>query len=359
MRRGQLAFLSLVALAACAPGAAPPSSATVAPPRAEPPVVAVPDAAPGEGVPSQADAGTAPGAAAPLATALDGAAADDVLFADEAPEPRREACRAGPAADRVRCLLGARYRDDERSRRLALGLFEKTGAVVGVGRAEMFDGGWRGTIQLVPELPTGAHGPHLDRIARGLEDIDAFFVALTPVAPAPVRYRWRDLAVRVFRSVGRTTPSAYATGWTLAYNVAGSLNGTADAVRETLFHEIFHMNDDAHGDFSARALEPIRAAILARCGARTACLRPYAPGETQVRGGTYYAFQPGNPVGEYGAELAVRYYREQRAALGLGGAKAGAAWKCATPENERAWALVRDEFFGGADRTGACASAPR
>src|SRR5690606_9231625 len=127
------------------------------------------------------------------------------------------------------------------------------------------------------------------------------------------------IRLRFFRSVGRTTPSAYASGWTVAYNVSGSLHTSADAVRETMFHETFHLNDTAHGRWSATALTSHYRAILDRCtrGAmlETACLRPYAPNETMVRGGTYYAFQPGNGVWEYAAELAIRYYREHRDVL--------------------------------------------
>jgi hypothetical protein len=59
-------------------------------------------------------------------------------------------------------------------------------------------------------------------------------------------------------------------------------------------------------------------AIVAKCpGAKIACLKPYAPNDTTVRGGTYYAFQPnnGNGVHEYAAELAVRYWEEHSALL--------------------------------------------
>lgn len=72
-----------------------------------------------------------------------------------------------------------------------------------------------------------------------------------------------------------------------------------------------------------------------------------------VRGGTFYSFQPGNDVREYGADLAVRYYREQRGALGQG-PRVSPAFKCGTKENARAWALFVEEFFGGIDRVSAC-----
>jgi hypothetical protein len=127
---------------------------------------------------------------------------------------------------------------------------------------------------------------------------------------------------------------------------------SADAVRETLFHEIFHLNDQAHGDWSARGLAPIFDAVVAKCGARSECLAPYAPNTTKVRGGTYYAFYPGNGVGEYAAELALRYYKEHRAVFHK--TPFGAAFKCGPAENAQAWKAIADEFFGAIDRTPPC-----
>ena len=126
-------------------------------------------------------------------------------------------------------------------------------------------------------------------------------------------------------------------------------------MRETLFHEIFHLDDAAHDDWSTHALRPFFDAIGKRCGTRIACLRPYAPNDTMVRGGTYYAFQPnnGDAVHEYAAELALRFYRENRAAL-HGEAQRDPPFKCGPAENRRAWEALRSEFFGGADRTPSC-----
>lgn len=183
-----------------------------------------------------------------------------------------------------------------------------------------------------------------------------FAAELAAAASSPVRYRHRSLALRYFRSVRARTPSAYASGWTVAYNLAGSLHRSADEVRETLFHEIFHLNDSAHGAWSQAALSPIYDAIVARCGTRIPCLAPYSPNGTIVKGGTYYSFQPGNGVGEYAAELAIRYYREQRAAL-RGERLGKPPFKCGPPENARAWSLLAGEFFGGADRVVPCPSA--
>ncbi len=347
-----------LAFAACSPA---PQPAPIGPQQiaAPSPDASARSTAGSVAAPPSAESSSGPDAGGAPTTAITGAEAEDVIFPDAPTDPARNACRAsGDDRAHVRCLIGLRFGADPRGRDVAVDLFDATGSVVGVERPQLFDGGWRGTIRLVPELPSGPASRHLGFIAAALQDHDRFFAALAAVAPSLPRYRWRDLSVRVFRSVGRTTPSAYATGWTVAYNVAGSLNGSADAVRETLFHEVFHLNDEAHGGWSARALTSLRDAIVARCGARTPCLAPYAPGDTQVRGGTYYAFQPGNPVEEYAAELAVRYHREQLAALGLSKGRAGhaaaAPFKCGPPENELAWSLIRAEFFGGADRTPPC-----
>jgi hypothetical protein len=168
----------------------------------------------------------------------------------------------------------------------------------------------------------------------------------------PKPYRFRPITLRFMRSIAARTPAAYAHDWTVAYNFVGTLNISADAVRETMFHEIFHLNDASHGDWSPGALGAIFDVVAKKCGTAIPCLAPYSPNDTIVRGGTYYSFQPGNGVVEYAAELALRYYREQRVALrNLPKVK---PFKCGPPENARSWALMRDEFFEGVDAVPAC-----
>ncbi len=136
--------------------------------------------------------------------------------------------------------------------------------------------------------------------------------------------------------------------FSLAYNVKGSLLTTDTGVRETMFHEIFHMNDGAHGDWSVRALGADYDAIVKKCGAmNVACLGPYAPNDTMVRGGTFYAFEPNNglPVREYAAELALRWYKEHRALDRHEPFPQGKRFKCGPPENRRAWDAIVKEFF--------------
>jgi hypothetical protein len=254
-------------------------------------------------------------------------------------------------AETPRDAIAARFAGDAEASRLALGLFDADGDIVDTLPGQRFDGGYRGVIQLVPALPVGRDRKHLAWVAGAMRDFDDFFA--TVARRAPVAYRWRNLTLLFFRSVGNTTPNAFAQGWTIAYNVDGSIDTSADATRETLFHEIFHLDDAAHGDWSPKNLTATQDAIERRCGTSTPCLAPYAPTGTIVRRGTYYAFQPGNDVHEYAAEVALRWYREQRAVV-RGDKPVRPAFKCGPPENRRAWEAVVAEFFGGVDLVPAC-----
>jgi hypothetical protein len=262
----------------------------------------------------------------------------------------------GAEGEQIRCLLALRWSAASASGRAdAIGVYDALGSVLGLEEPGEMDGGYRGRIHIVPELPVGRYARHLGWVVSALREHDAFFAALgvpTPALGAEGGYRHAPIGLLFFRSVGKHTPAAYAGGWQVAYNVEGSINTSAQQVRETLFHEIFHLNDAAHGGWSARALGGLYDGIVGRCGVRTACLAPYAPHSTTVRGGTYYAFQPGNGVGEYAAELATRYYIEQRAALA--GKPPARPFKCGPAENARAHALLADEFFGGVDHTPPC-----
>lgn len=266
----------------------------------------------------------------------------------------RPACETGDLAARAHCMLDARFASDARAARLATDLFDRTGDVAGLLPPELMEGGFRGKLHLVPALPTGSVRIHLERVSEATRDFDAFFEGLTAASPGTPHYVWRRLSFRFMRSVAARTPSAYAQGWTIAYNVDGSLNKSADAVRELIFHENFHLNDEDHGDWSVRTLRSLYDGILARCGTEMRCLAPFTPTDMTVIGGTYYAFQPNNGDGvrEYAAELALRYYREQRAVLRH--TPAPRRFKCGNAENARSWSLLVDEFFGGIDLTPSC-----
>lgn len=301
--------------------------------------------------------------------------APPVLRAGGAPQVTLDEARAlFPDAPRacadIECLIVNAYARDARAKAIALALYRASGDVAGVGPDEIMDGGYRGKIHLVPELPIGKYRTHLAWVADSLRSIDGLFQKLFGTAPAPA-YRWRALQLRFVRSVGKRTPSAYALGWIVEYNVEGSLLTSFAGVRETLFHEIFHSNDAAHGGWSSKALRKDYDAILAKCGldakpgaggAREVkpreanrCLAPYAPNDTVVRGGLYYAFQQdnGDPVHEYAAELAVRYWKEQSEMLAAG-KLSRRPFKCGPPENGRSWKALIGEFFAGRDLTPPC-----
>ncbi|HUS31336.1 MAG TPA: hypothetical protein VMZ53_22650 [Kofleriaceae bacterium] len=244
---------------------------------------------------------------------------------------------------------------DKKAKALADALNADLEHVIDVGSDEIMDGGYRGKIHLVPELPEGKYRQQLVWVDKALRAIDDFFVGFDKP-----KYRWRKLDVHFVRSVGKRTPSAYATGWSITHNVVGSLLTSERGVRETYFHELFHLNDFDHGDWSAKTLTTDYDAIIKKCGAVGAkavkCLAPFAPNDTKVKAsGTYYAFQPnnGDAVHEYAAELAVRYFKEQ-SEMAANGKLSRAAFKCGPPENRRAWKGIVDEFFAGHDLVPAC-----
>lgn len=276
---------------------------------------------------------------------LSRALVQEILFITEAPP---KPCDAGDDAAQIVCLIEARYAKDAAAAKTVVALYRDTGTVLGQLPEQDFDGGYRGQLHLVPRLPVGAHQQHLAMVNAALRDFDTFFQGL---GGAP-KYRWRALDFRFFESVKRRTPSAFAVDWAVAYNVQGSLFGSEAGVRGTLFHEIFHLNDQARGDWTRRALSGVFGRIVKKCGTQTKCLEPYAPDSIKVKGGIYYAFQPGNGVGEYGADIARRYYVEHRALLRK--EKAPSPYKCRTAANAEAWKLVVDEFFSGVDLVPAC-----
>ncbi len=307
-----------------------------------------------------------------------GAEAEGILFADApngALARARECPVAASAHDRTTCLLDLRFANDRVAAKTAQELYERHGILAGVDVDHMMNGGYRGILHLVPAPPTGKDRRHLEWVLAAADDFKAFFTGLEARGARDVRfeagkegleargardvrYRFRSIALRFMRSVAARTPSAYAEGWEVAYNLNGSLLVSADAVRETMFHEIFHLNDASHGShathdaWSETALSLVFDSIVRKCGTALTCLTPFTPNTTVVRGGTYYSFQPGNGVREYAAELSIRYYREQRAILRA--QPTFSPFKCGPPANARAWELIVNEFFGGFDLTAPC-----
>jgi hypothetical protein len=371
MKRARVALAVVVAVAVTACRGPTTTPEAAGPPMSAPHAGADAGAGADAEAHASADAGAGADAAAGAGAEADASAESlpepsfrevlDVLFADRASTASvAAACPESLAQDaRIRCLYDERYKGDAKAAGLAHEMLVRWRTVAGVETAHTMDGGYRGMIHLVPTVPTAHDRKHLEWIVMAMRDFDRFFAELDrygrdhAVAPGQLPYRFRALTVRFMRSTNTNRPSAYAHDWTIAYNVLGSINLDADRVRETMFHEVFHLNDAARGLWSARALAPIFDAVVRKCGTKTPCLAPYSPGDTMVRGGTYYSFQPGNGVVEYAAELALRYYREQRAALRSLDLHAK-AFKCGPPENARAWAAMKDEFFAGIDATPAC-----
>lgn len=365
-RRGLAAALLLASCAACSSSAAPPPSpvASAAPPSgpsAPSPALASASARAASAATPASSVAQPEEAPPPTFDAIANVLFDDRLSVASATAP----CPPSLGEDaRVRCLYDERYKGDARAASLAHELYARFGIIAGVEREHTMDGGYRGMIKLVPALPLQADRKQLEWIVAAFRDIDGVFTELAKRSPAsdpgrPRPYRYKPLTLRFVRSVAARTPSAYARDWSIGWNLSGSLHTSADAVRETLVHEIFHLNDFAHAPedgtqaWSTRALAPSFDPVVAKCKTSTPCLAPFTPNDTMVRGGTYYAFQPGNGVLEYGAELALRYFREQRAALkGLPPGKR--SFKCGPPESARAWQSVKDEFFGGVDLVPAC-----
>ncbi len=358
------AFIGAALIVACNGGSSVPKTD----PRATMPTDAsaqqsvAADAAPSTATVASTDAADASASGATAAAGDAGPKALDTeelarrLFEDDPTTTYRVACPSALSeAPRVSCFFARRFPADVAAREIAEELFAKFGVTAGVAPAHMLDGGFRGNISLVPAPPEGGDRKHLAWVLASYKEFAAFFTALAARAGKPIPYRVNDVSFRFMRSVGRTTPSAYAENWRVSYNVAGSLLHTEEGVRDTLFHEIFHLNDQQHGDWSPKALSSdVYDPIVKKCGTGMACLAPYAPNDTTVRGGTYYAFQQNNglPVREYAAELAVRYEKEHRAVLA--GKASKKPWKCITPENMKAWERLRDEFFAGADLTPSC-----
>lgn len=270
-------------------------------------------------------------------------------------QPETHECDDADPSSSIHCWIRLRYGDDAKGLATALAFYDELGAVPGLEREHVMEGGFRGEIHIVPERPIGPYQKHFDWVLEAQRDIRRVFGAVEAKAGRPIGYRSQPIGWKFLRSVGRTTPSAYANDWRVGYNVSGSLNTSMRAVRDTLVHEVFHLNDEEHGDWSRKVLGARFDSIVARCGTKLSCLAPYAPMKTTVRGGTYYAFQPdnGDAVHEYAAELASRYFLEARAALD-GKAYGEASFKCGPPENAEAWSAIVGEFFGGVDPTPAC-----
>jgi hypothetical protein len=287
-----------------------------------------------------------------------GGAAERVLFRAThwRTDGLRRTCPAtSPDGLRVRCLVSSRYADDVQSQELALTLLDETGSLAGLLPEETVDDGEGRKVRLLPARPVGPYREHLRWIIAAFRDYKSFSTGLS--AHGPIAFRDRPVDFRFFYSETGGMPSAFAAGRNVGYNIYGALNVSEEAVRDTLFHEIFHLNDGWHDDWSRRAIGALYDRIVARCGGSRACLSPYSPTDT-TRDGTYYAFIPQGSVREYAAELGLRYYREHRLIL-QNKSLPVRPFKCGPIENREAWRLLAAEFFAGVDLVPVCADDKR
>ncbi len=267
----------------------------------------------------------------------------------------RDACPVTLAeVARIRCLISLRYADEVDSKALALTLYEETGSLAGLLPEETNEDNKGKKIRLKPARPIGKNMQHLEWIVEAMRAYAGFFYELSKVQKKPIVMTDRPLDFRFFYTEEGGTPSAFAVGRNIGYNLNGTLNVHEEAVRDTLFHEIFHLNDVWQDNFSARMLAPIETRILANCKSDLKCLSRYAPTDTTMNGKPY-AFTDGGNGKEYAAELALRYFREQRLMMD-GKPLPVPAFKCGAPENAEAMALLVDTFFGGVDLVPECGS---
>lgn len=267
----------------------------------------------------------------------------------------REACPVSlDEVPRIRCLISLRYADEKESKQLALTLYAETGSLAGLLPEETNQDGKGKKIQLKPARPIGRNKEHLKWIVDAMREYARFLQELSKRQTKPIVMQDRPLDFRFFYTEEGGTPSAFAVGRNIGYNLNGTVNVHEEAVRDTLFHEIFHLNDVWQDNFSARVLAPIEARILATCKGSVKCLEPYAPTDTTMNQKPY-AFIDGGKGKEYAAELALRYFREQRLMID-GKPLPIPAFKCGPPENKEAMALLVDAFFGGVDLVPECGS---
>lgn len=258
-----------------------------------------------------------------------------------------------PPRARTECLLAYRFQADPVASALARDLYRERGALVGIGQHHSIDGYPGEEVSLYPALPTGADRRHLLWLRASLSSFDRFVARLAERASRPVVFTARPRAFAFYRTAEPSYPSAYCSEGVISYNLAGPLHAGPRDSLETLFHELFHINDAHREGWTTRELAPVFDAILERCGEDHECLRAFAPHDTLVPDGTFYGFDPRvRDVREYGAELALRFFLEHEAVLA--GEPRQPPFKCLTPENALAWEALSGEFFGGVDLTPPC-----
>ena len=276
------------------------------------------------------------------------------LCADLGAEPCVAACPSTlPANEHAECLIEFRFAHDAEALELARSLYAKTGVLPGVDTTKSQSTYSGEHVQTRPALPVGDDRQHLAWIIASFERYDEVFAMLAAQAPGQIDFRLRPDAFVFFRTETRTYPSAWGQGGVVGYNLDGPLHTSERDVLETLFHELFHLNDERRGGWSANVLGDLFEGIVSRCGGDHECLAGFAPFDTRVPDGTYYPFdERTRDVREYGAELALRWYLEHEAILN--GAPLEPPFKCGSDANRAAWDRLARDFFGGLDLSRDC-----
>ena len=276
------------------------------------------------------------------------------LCADVGAEPCVAACPSTLAPkEHAECLIEFRFARDADALDLARTLYAKMGVLPGVDTAKSQNTYTGEHITTKPALPLGDDRQHLAWIIASFEQYDEVFATLAMQAPAPMDFNLRPDAFVFFRTGRRTFPSAWGQGGVVGNNLDGPLHTTERDVLETFFHELFHLNDERRGGWSASALGEVFETIVSRCGSDDECLGGFAPYDTRLPGGTYYPFdERTRDVREYGAELALRWYLEHEAILK--GTPLEPPFKCGPDENRAVWERLTHDFFGGLDLTREC-----
>ncbi|HEU4405196.1 MAG TPA: hypothetical protein VFS43_07895 [Polyangiaceae bacterium] len=330
--------------------------------------------------PEPSDAECLAGLASPEVTPVQ---ASEVLFTRPSERTAWTATCRGAKGGPIPCLLEGRYAGDAGALRLALSLYARTGSVAGPDDERWVTRHDGARAHVLPALPVGPSREQLDLVARalfGVNDVLSEIARQTGQAP---RFRATGLRVRFFRPEGPADAEVYTSEGQLGVPIEvppaprpsrppprGRQRGGPARLasahaheppparppvsRDDLVRALARLNDAEHGGWSARALEAAYRSIVARCGDDARCAARFDPRPPAADRPAL--FRPGGDPADYGAELVVRFYREQKAALARPRRQPPprSAFKCAAPENGFAWSLVAGEFFAGFDRSAAC-----
>jgi hypothetical protein len=270
-----------------------------------------------------------------------------------------EACLAAcsdslASRDHGACLLEFRFAADPEALRLARALYLERNTRLGVETRSSIEGFRGELVATFPALPIGEQRHHLEWLNTNLEVFEQFTDFIRARAPRPVSFDPTPAGFVFYRTSVSSYPSAYCVDEMIAYNLDGPLHTDRREMLETLFHELFHVNDARRGAWSERALRRLYDSIRKRCAGDHDCFTTFTPHDTVVTNGTYYAFDARTgDVREYAAELALRYFLEHEAVFNPDAPKRP-AFKCLANENGAAWQFLVDEFFGGVDLTPGC-----